>query len=334
MHVWLGRTEVTDHSKDQTQPAVQSSPSGSVAPATQQAPSPAAHVKQLRAKRARNSSPQAQQVLAIPETIHELLAEVRITGALMNPSLMPHDVHIIADSEESYLQGAVGRTYLQSQSASYRRVEAEGAAISIQHFIPLPNSDLIGRPISALANYSLLHIVDRSVSGRFFECSFIEVTLRVNGIDVLRWSDPLSKRITGPQELPFDIPLTGMKLPPSRLPTENAKPSESIAWEVVPLIPYVPFSFMTTGDKEQKITSSVLPRDIRLELEPNPVVVLGAKLSKPQEVTYSKGTIKVLEFGQEGDKGYMVFDTQGVPTGTTIRGYIIKYDRLPPKHPS
>lgn len=154
-----------------------------------------------------------QQIAVPPETIHDALAEVRITCTLSNPSIMPLDKPLAIPGEDSYLEGAVGKSYLQSRAHSYKRAEEEGRAIAIENFKPPPKSDLIGRPVSALADYSALTIVDTSVSGGIFsECSFVEVTLRVNGRDVFRHGEPVSIKMDPKLGLKFAVKLEGMNL--------------------------------------------------------------------------------------------------------------------------
>jgi len=104
---------------------------------------------------------------------------------------------------------------------------------------------------------------------------------------------------------------------PSSGPTDNIKASDSIAVEVRRAKPPVEFSFQTSGEKKQRITSSVFPTVI--ELEPAPTGVQDADL--PKDVAVNGGTVTVLRFGQ----GYMMFDTHAVPVGTAIRGRIISY---------
>lgn len=151
---------------------------------------------------------------AVPETVHDVLAEVRITCLLVNPSKMPEDKPFVVPSEDSYLEGAIGKSYLQSRADSYKRAEEEGKATAIEDFRSPPNSDLIGRPVSALANYSLLHVVDTSVSGGIFsECTFVEVTLRINGADVFRRGEAVAIKMDPTGGLAFDMKLEGMNLP-------------------------------------------------------------------------------------------------------------------------
>jgi hypothetical protein len=110
------------------------------------------------------------------------------------------------------------------------------------------------------------------------------------------------------------------KQPPSG-PTENQKASDSIAVEVRRAKTPVEFSFQASGEKRQRITSSVFPTLI--EVEPAPTGVQDADL--PKDVAVNGGTITVLRFGQ----GYMLFDTHGVPIGTPIRGRIFGYTEQP-----
>jgi hypothetical protein len=52
------------------------------------------------------------------------------------------------------------------------------------------NSDLVGQPVSSLSRYNRMVINLWAVHGdAFTECGFLEVTLRVNGIDVFRHSE-------------------------------------------------------------------------------------------------------------------------------------------------
>jgi hypothetical protein len=162
----------------------------------------------------RRLGPQPSRVIVAPETIHEVLAEVRITGVLVNPSKIPDDYEFMAHSDDSYLQGAAGKAFLHSRAASYKRAEEGEKVITIQKFVLPPNSDLIGRPVSSLANYSLIHIEDSPTSGGVFsELTFVEVTLRVNGSDVFRHTEALSFKMDSEHGLALTIPLKDMKLP-------------------------------------------------------------------------------------------------------------------------
>lgn len=110
------------------------------------------------------------------------------------------------------------------------------------------------------------------------------------------------------------------KQPPSG-PIENQKASDSIAVEVRRPKTPVEFFFQASGEKKQRITSSVFPTLI--EVEPAPTGVQDADL--PKDVAVNGGTITVLRFGQ----GYILFDTYGVPIGTPIRGRILGYIEQP-----
>ena len=99
---------------------------------------------------------------------------------------------------------------------------------------------------------------------------------------------------------------------------------DSVAVEVRRAVTPVEFSFQTSGEKKQKITSSVIPEVI--EVEPKPTGVKESDL--PEDVPVTGGTIAVLRFGQEGDHGYMLFDTNGLPNGTSVRGRILRYKDL------
>jgi hypothetical protein len=149
-----------------------------------------------------------------PETIHDVLAEVRITCTLKDSSRMPLDSAWKLPSEESYLEGAIGKAYLQSRTDNYKREEEEGKVIAIEHFKPPPNSNLIGMPVSEFANYSSFRVVDTAVSGGFFsECTFAEVTLRINGNDVFRFSKAIAIKLDETHGLSFTTTLGKMNLP-------------------------------------------------------------------------------------------------------------------------
>lgn len=102
---------------------------------------------------------------------------------------------------------------------------------------------------------------------------------------------------------------------------ESSKTSDSIAIQVRRGRPPVEFSFATTGEKRQQMAVSVLPRV--MEVEPGPTVFQDSDL--PKELTLPNGTIGVLRF----DEGSVLFDTRGVPKGTTIRGRILDYTEEP-----
>jgi hypothetical protein len=150
-----------------------------------------------------------------PETIHDVLAEVRITCRLTNPSKMPDDMPwMMPGADETYFEGASGKSYLQSRAASYKRTEEEGKVAAIENFKLPPNSDLIGRPISVLADYSVLRIAAMSVGvGEISECVAEEVALRVNGQEILRSANAISIKMDGVHGLSFGIELAGMNLP-------------------------------------------------------------------------------------------------------------------------
>jgi hypothetical protein len=106
-------------------------------------------------------------------------------------------------------------------------------------------------------------------------------------------------------------------------PQENSGISDSIAVEVRRAKPSIEFAFQSNGDKKQKITSSAVPELI--ELEPKPTGIKESDL--PIDVQVGAGTITVLRFGQQGNGGYMIFDTHDVPVGTSIRGRILGYEQ-------
>jgi hypothetical protein len=167
-------------------------------------------------KKTHRINPVAIQVSApaMLDSIHDVVAEVRLTCVLTNPNKMPDDELLAMSDEDSYLEGGAGKSYLQSQTHTYKRAEEEGKAVSIEYFKVPPNSDLIGRPISSLANYSILHLINTGVSnGRFSECIFVEVTLRVNGSDVFRDAEAIRQKLDAIHGLSFDVKLTGMNLP-------------------------------------------------------------------------------------------------------------------------
>jgi hypothetical protein len=159
-------------------------------------------------------SPSQQPVSPAPETIHDLVAEVRLTCVLVNASTMPEDSPLAFGNGDSYLESAMGKAYLQSRAYSYKRTEEEGKVTAIENFKPVPNSDLIGRPVSALTDYSVLQIAAISVAGgHFSECVGAEVTLRVNGRDVLRSASQISVKMDAVHGLSFGVKLEGMNLP-------------------------------------------------------------------------------------------------------------------------
>jgi len=160
--------------------------------------------------------PQVPQIsVSPPETIHDILAEVRITCVLTNPSKMPEDLSLMFPSDNAtYFEGASGKAYLQSRAASYKRTEEEGKATAIENFKLPPNSDLIGRPVSSLVDYSVLRISAISVGVKeFSQCVGAELALRVNGQEVLRTSSPMSAKMDGVHGMSFGVKLTDMKLP-------------------------------------------------------------------------------------------------------------------------
>lgn len=103
--------------------------------------------------------------------------------------------------------------------------------------------------------------------------------------------------------------------------TEGTKTSDLLAVEVRRGKTPVEFSFQSSGEKKQRITSTVFPTSI--QVEPAPTEVQGTDL--PKDVPVNGGTIAVLKFGQ----GYIEFDTHGLPIGTPIRGQILGYNERP-----
>jgi hypothetical protein len=77
---------------------------------------------------------------------------------------MPEDMIQSGSDMPSYLDGPAGKSYLQSSGFTFKRTEEEGKATAIQHFTPAANSDLIGRPLSAMADYSSAALADISVA--------------------------------------------------------------------------------------------------------------------------------------------------------------------------
>jgi hypothetical protein len=152
--------------------------------------------------------------IVVPETIHDILVELRTTCTLRDSTKMPEDIVISVSDSPSYLEGAGGKSYLQSSGYNFKRTEEEGKVTAIQNFTPVQNSDLIGRPMSALTNYSSAVLADTSVSGgKFIECNYIEMTVRMNGLDVLRTTQAVTAHMDAMHGLLLTRSLVGMKLP-------------------------------------------------------------------------------------------------------------------------
>jgi hypothetical protein len=148
-----------------------------------------------------------------PETIQDIVATVRTTCVLRDPSRMPEDLPLMVPDQDSYLEGMIGKAYMYSRSATFKRTEQEGTAISIENFRSVPNSDLIGMEVSKMTDYSSFHVSLASVGGgQFSRCTFLEVTLRVNGRDVFRHGEPFNLKLDDVHGISFTIKLEGMNL--------------------------------------------------------------------------------------------------------------------------
>lgn len=148
------------------------------------------------------------------ETIHEFVAEARVTCQLRDSKRLPVDLAWKLPSEDSYLQGPT-KTYVRSRAERFKRTEEEGEATAIEEFKPSDNSDLIGMPVTSLSNFTMFHLAMTSVNKKSFTtCTYAELTFRANGRDVFRMSSPMSVQLSEGGEIVADIALHDWKLNP------------------------------------------------------------------------------------------------------------------------
>lgn len=149
-----------------------------------------------------------------PVEIMGLVVQVRSVCALVDPKIMPEDMAMRVQSVPSYFEGAIGKSYLLSSSASFKRTENEGNAFVLESYTPTPNSDLIGKPISFLLNYTNLHVeATAAANGSFKTCDFVEVSIDVNGREIYRHSETVNENVSGGHAFFLNVPIKPYRQP-------------------------------------------------------------------------------------------------------------------------
>lgn len=142
-------------------------------------------------------------------TINNAMVHTRITCILRDPSKLPTDILISGHnpSNGSYLDGPKGKAYLQGDLGySYRRTEEDNKALVI-HKLRLPeNSDLIGQPFASLRDYQTMMIDAWGAEGDSFSaCIYLDITFRVNGIDVLHEQEAVNIPTVKGHNIGFEV---------------------------------------------------------------------------------------------------------------------------------
>jgi len=155
-----------------------------------------------------------------PTKINNLLVEARVICSLRDPVKLPNNIAMSIFDEmsslTSFFEGPMGKAYLRPiTSVSFQRMEERSKAFTVLRYELPNNSDLIGEPVSSLSRYVTMVINLWAIHyDDFTECGFLEMTLRVNGIDVLRRSLTIRLVLDVPDKTKWvGIPLKEMKLP-------------------------------------------------------------------------------------------------------------------------
>jgi hypothetical protein len=160
------------------------------------------------------SSPQASK--PTPTKISNLLVELRAVCTLRDPLKLPNSIGgAFFEKMTSFLEGPTRKVYLRPVTdVRFQRMEQESKASTVLRYDLPSNSDLIGEPVSSLSGYKRMVITLWAIDyNAFTECTFLETTLRVNGIDVLREPATIRLVLVPDKNKWVGIPLNAMKLP-------------------------------------------------------------------------------------------------------------------------
>jgi hypothetical protein len=144
------------------------------------------------------------------QRIDRLALEVRATCTLRDPSQIPQVTDgLLTNDKTSYLEGPRGRFYLESNPhVPFRRAEEEGQVYAIQTFALAEDSNLIGSPISRVAEFTKVHIDEWSISGNQFKfCTHVEVVMLMNGRQVYSRVDSINVPVLESKVLSATIPI-------------------------------------------------------------------------------------------------------------------------------
>jgi hypothetical protein len=93
-------------------------------------------------------------------------------------------------------------------------MEEEGKAFTVLRYDLPNNSDLVGQPVSSLSRYNRMVVNLWALhADAFTECGFVEVTLKVNVIDVFRHSEAVRLVLVPDKTKWVGFSLKEMKLP-------------------------------------------------------------------------------------------------------------------------
>jgi hypothetical protein len=165
----------------------------------------------------RESKSSSQPSKPAPITIQSLLVEARAICSLRDALKLPNSIGgaFFTETTNSFIEGPTGKAYLRPiTDVRFQRLEEEGKASTVLRYDIPSNSDLIGKPVSSLGGYKRMQILLWALDyDKFTECGFLELTLRVNGSDVLRRSINERFSLAPGQSKWIRIPLDGMRLP-------------------------------------------------------------------------------------------------------------------------
>jgi hypothetical protein len=133
--------------------------------------------------------PSKGPVARTPPTINSLFVEAMAVCSLRDPLKLPLTIGSqFPPGMGAFFEGPTGKAYLRNlYPVMFQRMEERDKAFTVLQFDLTNNSDLTGKPVSTLSRYDRLQINLWAIDyNAFTQCGFVELTLRMNGTDILR----------------------------------------------------------------------------------------------------------------------------------------------------